>query len=57
MNDNDGPEIAKAVYQAIFKDFGKTFSLAEIVDSAVRQLRDTGKVPSERWATFVHIGI
>ena len=54
MSDSDGPEIAKVVYKAIFESPYNRFSLAEIVDHAVRYLRDTMDVPSEHWATFVH---
>lgn len=32
-------------------------SLAEVIDDAVRYMRLVKKVPAERWATFVHIGI
>lgn len=34
-----------------------TFSLAKVVDEIARDLRVVKKVPAERWATFVHIGV
>ncbi|KAJ3482637.1 hypothetical protein NLI96_g6852 [Meripilus lineatus] len=33
-----------------------TFSLARVVDDLAREMR-RNKVPAERWATFVHIGV
>ncbi|TCD65549.1 hypothetical protein EIP91_002513 [Steccherinum ochraceum] len=57
MGDPDGPVITRAVYKALFEDAGgdlRKFCLATALDGIVRQLR--GKIPSERWATFIHIG-
>ena len=34
-----------------------SFSLARVVDDIARHLRLVKKVPAERWATFVHVGI
>jgi hypothetical protein len=56
MNDLDGPFIAERVYKQIFKD--GVLDLERVpyaLDSAVRELRETGAHPS-RWATYVHIG-
>jgi hypothetical protein len=56
MDDEDGPYIARRVYNSIF---GKQeLSLDDIpyaLDEATRTLRDTG-VPAARWAAFVHLG-
>lgn len=44
-------------FHALFQDAGgdlREFCLATALDWVVRQLR--GKIPSERWATFIHIG-
>lgn len=57
MGDPDGPVITRAVYKALFEDAGgdlRKFCLATTLDGAVRQLQ--GKMPAERWATFIHIG-
>lgn len=62
MADVDGPQVARVVYEAIFKTEDNASStnidpdsVAYGLDEAVRQLREAG-VPPERWATFVHYG-
>ncbi|KAJ7730004.1 CHAT domain-containing protein [Mycena maculata] len=61
MDDEDGPEVARAVYSHLFKKAGTTTcpqvtDTAEALRNAVRQLRTQG-VPYERWIPFVHIGV
>ncbi|KAH8088970.1 CHAT domain-containing protein [Cristinia sonorae] len=60
MGDADGPTITRAVYGALFGedvrgDLGR-FCLARTLDGVVREMRATGRVRSERWATFIHVG-
>jgi len=60
MNDNDGPEISRSIYQELFKD-GKDQVLDSnlvpiALDSAVSKLQKQGVHPG-RWATYIHIGI
>jgi len=59
MNDNDGPLVARTIYEELFKN--PTASLKpEIVpyalDLAVQKLQQNGVHPS-RWATYIHVGI
>ncbi|KIM42751.1 hypothetical protein M413DRAFT_444422 [Hebeloma cylindrosporum] len=59
MNDNDGPLIARSIYEEVFKD--PTASLDPKVipyalDRAVQKLQQNGVHPS-RWATYIHVGI
>ncbi|KAF4616033.1 hypothetical protein D9613_011377 [Agrocybe pediades] len=59
MNDNDGPEVARSVYQALFKDPSRMLDPNAIpfaLDAAVRKLQESGVHPS-RWATYAHIGV
>jgi hypothetical protein len=56
MNDEDGPAVARRVYQTLFEK--ETLDLDDIpyaLDDAVRMLREAG-VPASRWALFVHMG-
>lgn len=59
MDDNDGPEIARFVYQGLFQD-GKGVlepnAIPFALDAAVRKLHHDGAHPS-RWATYVHVGM
>lgn len=58
MGDPDGPVITRAIYKALFNDAQKDmskFCLARTLDVIVRGLKKSG-IPSERWATFIHIG-
>lgn len=56
MHDNDGPVIAKVVYEELL---GRgTLDLEDIpyaLDTAIQTLRASGVSPT-RWATFVHMG-
>jgi hypothetical protein len=56
MGDADGPDIASIVYEELLK--AEQIDLRTVpyaLDRAVCVLRD--KLPADRWATFVHIGI
>jgi hypothetical protein len=56
MDDQDGPYVARRVYDYIFGN--QELNLDDIpyaVDEATRALRDTG-VLAARWAAFVHLG-
>jgi hypothetical protein len=56
MNDEDGPDLARRVYQRFFEK--ETLDLDDVpyaLDDAVRMLRHAG-VPASRWALFVHMG-
>jgi hypothetical protein len=56
MHDQDGPLVAKRVYECLFKN--DNLDLDDVpyaLDEAVRDLRDSG-VPAERWALYVHMG-
>lgn len=61
-------EMINAALDAVFQDIEKAISegshrmlaplsLADVVDELVRELRVNRGVPSEQWATFVHIGV
>ena len=57
MGDPDGPVITRAIYKTLFGEAEKDlrrFCLARALDDVVRHLKKT--IPSERWATFIHIG-
>jgi hypothetical protein len=57
MRDEDGPKVARIFYEEVVKsEMIDADTIAYALDTAVRQLRDSGKVPPERWAPFVHIG-
>jgi CHAT domain-containing protein len=56
MHDEDGPRVARCVYEYLFKS-GR-LNLDDVpyaLDAAVTMLREAG-VPAERWALFVHMG-
>jgi hypothetical protein len=56
MHDEDGPKVAQAFYEALFR--GPSLSLDDVpyaLDEAVHVLRDAG-VPAQRWALFMHMG-
>jgi hypothetical protein len=56
MHDADGPKVAQAVYQALFRN--ETLELDDVpyaLDEAVQLLRNAG-VPAQRWALFMHMG-
>jgi hypothetical protein len=56
MHDQDGPTVAQAVYEALFRS--ETFNLDDVpyaLDEAVQVLRTLG-MPAERWAPFMHMG-
>lgn len=59
MNDQDGPEVASALYSSLLSSQQLNIEAIDIplaLDKAVRQLRDQHVHPS-RWATFIHIGL
>jgi hypothetical protein len=57
MGDQDGPFFAEKVYQKLLEqELIGAASVAFAVDYAVCQLRSLD-VPSDRWATFIHVGI
>jgi hypothetical protein len=56
MNDEDGPDVARCVYEALLEH--ETLDLDDVpyaLDLAVQRLRERG-VPEARWASFVHMG-
>jgi hypothetical protein len=56
MGDADGPRMARYFYERLFAEDVITLNaIPYALDHAVTQLRKTN-VPSERWATFVHMG-
>jgi CHAT domain-containing protein len=58
MGDVDGPEIAKTVYEEIFKGDSEYLDPEVIpyaLDAAVQKLREKDPNPS-RWAPYIHIG-
>ena len=59
MNDNDGPLIARTIYEEIFKDPTASLDPEMIpyaLDCAIQKLQQNGVHPS-RWATYIHVGI
>jgi hypothetical protein len=61
MNDNDGPEISRSIYQELFKDdkLGRVLDpdlVPVALDSAVSKLQKQGVNPG-RWATYIHVGV
>lgn len=57
MADEDGPTVAEAFYQHMFRESGHVDfrDSAEALNLAIRQMRRRG-VPLARWVPFVHIG-
>jgi hypothetical protein len=56
MGDPDGPILTEHIYEQLLS--GGVFDLNQVayaLDGAVAKLRRKG-VPSERWATFIHMG-
>jgi hypothetical protein len=56
MHDEDGPTVAHAMYEALFRS--EAFDLDDVpyaLDEAIQVLRTMG-VPAERWALFMHMG-
>jgi hypothetical protein len=56
MHDEDGPKVAQALYETLFR--GETLDLDDVpyaLDEAVDLLRKSG-VPAQRWALFMHMG-
>jgi CHAT domain-containing protein len=58
MDDQDGPTVAETFYSHLFRDGRQpqASEAAEALQLAIKQLKNT-KVPYERWAPFIHIGI
>lgn len=57
MGDEDGPLVARVVYEELLKR--DTFELDDIpyaLDDAVQRLREDFTIGPERWATFIHVG-
>jgi hypothetical protein len=56
MDDEDGPKMAKGMYERLFeKDQLDLDAIPYALDDAVRALREEG-VPAERWALYMHMG-
>lgn len=56
MHDEDGPTVARIVYEELLKN--SALNLDDVpyaLDKAVQLLRESD-VPPNRWATFVHVG-
>ncbi|KAF8960262.1 CHAT domain-containing protein [Flammula alnicola] len=59
MNDNDGPEVARSIYEELFKHPYQVLDpdvVPYALDAAVQKLQKKGVHPS-RWATYIHVGI
>jgi len=59
MGDADGPVVAKAVYEELYKAGAEVLdpdAIPYALDFAVRKLREKGLAAS-RWAPYVHLGI
>lgn len=63
MNDNDGPKVADAFYEHLFRDRDQASGhpditkAAEALHSAVAKLREEPDMTFMRWVPFVHYGI
>jgi hypothetical protein len=56
MNDEDGPQLARRVYESLFeRDQLDLDDVPYALDTAVQALRSAG-VPTRRWALFMHMG-
>jgi hypothetical protein len=56
MHDADGPDVARRVYEALFrKDRLDLEDVPYALDEVVESLRKAG-VPAARWALFMHTG-
>jgi CHAT domain-containing protein len=58
MDDQDGPTVAETFYSHLFRDGRQPqpTDTAEALQLAIKQLKNN-KVPYERWASFIHVGI
>ena len=59
MEDEDGPGLAQAVYEALFRageEYLDPDSIPYALDDFAQSLRRC-RMPPSRWATFVHIGM
>ena len=59
MDDTDGPNIARDVYEEIFRGDQENLEPDDIaygLDTAVDRLRQRVDDP-HRWATFIHLGM
>jgi hypothetical protein len=56
MHDEDGPELARRFYDALFANEALELDgIAYALDEAVQGLRKQG-MPTQRWASFMHMG-
>jgi uncharacterized protein YigE (DUF2233 family) len=56
MHDEDGPNVARWFYEALFaRDTLDLDDIAYALDGAIAKLREK-RVPASRWAAFIHIG-
>jgi hypothetical protein len=56
MHDQDGPKIARRVYEALFlKNEVDLDDIPYALDEAIEALRASG-APASRWALFMHMG-
>jgi hypothetical protein len=56
MTDEDGPKVAKGMYERLFKkDKLDLDDIPYALDDAVRALREEG-ASAQRWAVFMHMG-
>lgn len=56
MNDEDGPLLAKTVYNEMMKEeYLDLDVIPYALDAAVRKLQSMG-APPHRWAPYIHIG-
>jgi hypothetical protein len=56
MSDEDGPQLARRVYEVLFeRDQLDLDDIPYALDAAVQALRSAG-VPARRWVLFMHMG-
>lgn len=59
MADADGPKVAKAIYEELFKEGTEYLDpdcIPYALDAITHKMQESG-VPPQQWATFIHMGI
>lgn len=59
MGDIDGPFVARKIYEQLLATDSATLNLDTVpyaLDDAINELKKRG-LHSDRWATYVHVGI
>lgn len=60
ISDDDAPVVAEHVYQHLLRDGVDSLDSAEgavALNRAVLKLREDPKIPVDRWAPFIHLGV